>query len=67
MTESERVAVLLDLLGRKVRVVLDADVDLRGVTASLSAHSLMGQFLEWREATRSAVAMLDPRMLPAQS
>ena len=25
MTESERVAVLLDLLGRKVRVVLDAD------------------------------------------
>jgi transcriptional antiterminator RfaH len=25
MTESERVAVLLDLLGRKVRVILDAD------------------------------------------
>jgi transcriptional antiterminator RfaH len=25
MTESERVAVLLELLGRKVRVVFDAD------------------------------------------
>ena len=26
MTETERVSVLLDLLGRKVRVLLDADL-----------------------------------------
>ena len=67
MADSERVAVLLDLLGRKVRVVLDADLSPRRNCDFAGSFAKNGPVLDGADVTRSAVALLDRRMLLVQS